>query len=95
MARLILSLIALCLLSTSAWAQAQAPIRMNFEGLSKRCEALKDSAACKKSLARMENAYNKVVQAKDSDVLKDAAASQDAENDFKKRYPDLWVTRFE
>ena len=43
----------------------------------------------------MENAYNKVVQATDNDVLKSAAASQDAENDFKKRYPDLWETRFE
>jgi len=89
------SVIALFLLSSSAWAQAQPPIRMNFEGLSRRCEALSDSGACKRAVARMENAYNKVVQATDNDVLKSAAASQDAENDFKKRYPDLWETRFE
>ena len=95
MARLILSLILLCPLSTIAWAQAQAPIRMNFEGLSKGCEALKDSAACKRAVDRMEDAYNKVVQAKDSDVLKNAAKSQELEKDFEKRYPDLWMKRFE
>ena len=95
MARLIPSLIVLCLPLTTAWGQAQAPLKMNFEGLSKRCEALRDSASCKRAVTRMEIAYNKKAQAKDSDVLKATVEAQDSENDFKKRYPELWAKRFE
>lgn len=95
MTRLILSLVVSCLPLTAAWGQAQAPLKMNFEGLSKRCEALKDSASCKRAVTRLEIAYNKKAQAKDADVLKATVESQDAENDFKKRYPELWAKRFE
>jgi hypothetical protein len=95
MTRLILSLVVLCLPLAAAWGQAQAPLKMNFEGLAKRCEALKDSASCKRAVTRMEIAYNKKAQAKDGEVLKANVEAQDSENDFKKRYPELWAKRFE